>query len=167
MARFNPEYDKTYELGLKSQWFDHHLQANVAVFYSQYDGIQLNVQEGPSPVYQNAGDATIKGVELELQSVFDNGLSLNFAGRLYRRLLHLPESLLAVLHQYGRPVRAHRHGSQYVPGVGGFSYSSELPKTPKTKVTFSPTYDFHLSQRRHDALHGRLHLRGALVQRWS
>ena len=24
-ARFNPEYDKTYELGLKSQWFDHHL----------------------------------------------------------------------------------------------------------------------------------------------
>ena len=31
-ARFNPEYDKTYEIGLKSQWFDRHVQANVAVF---------------------------------------------------------------------------------------------------------------------------------------
>src|SRR5208283_2058428 len=45
-ARFSPEYDKSYELGLKSQWFDHHLQANLALFESKYDAIQLNVQEG-------------------------------------------------------------------------------------------------------------------------
>src|SRR5260221_14526123 len=82
-ARFNPEYDKTYELGVKSQWFDHHVQANVAVFESKYKGIQLNVQQGPSPVYQNPGGATIKGVELELQSVFDNGLGLNFSARYF------------------------------------------------------------------------------------
>jgi len=37
------------------------------------------------------------------------------------------------------------NGPQYVPGFGGFSYSSELPKTPKTKFSFSPTYDFHVA----------------------
>jgi iron complex outermembrane recepter protein len=138
-ARFNPEYDKTYELGLKSQWLDHHLQANAAIFESKYTGIQLNVQEGPSPVYQNAGDATIKGAEFELQSVFDNGLSLNFAaGYLDAYYTYLNPCLL-----YVNCVAA--NGPQYIPGFGGFSYSSELPKTPKTKFSFSPTYDFKVA----------------------
>jgi len=142
-ARFSPEYDKTYEVGLKSQWFDHHLQANLAVFESKYDGIQLNVQEGPSPVYQNAGNATIKGAELELQSVFDNGLSLNFAaGYLDAYYTFLNPCLLYFTNAAGQCVPS--AGAQYVPGFGGFSYSSELPKTPKTKFTFSPTYDLHL-----------------------
>ncbi len=139
LARFGPEYDKTIELGLKSQWFDRHLQANLAVFESKYQGIQLNVQEGPSPVEQNAGDATIKGVELELQSVFDNGFSLNFsAGYLDAYYTYLNPCLI-----YNNCVAA--QGNQYIAGFGGFSYSSELPKTPKYKATLSPTYDIHLA----------------------
>ena len=77
-ARFSPEYSKTYELGLKSQWFEHRLQANAAVFFTNYDGIQLNIQRGISPVYTNAGNADIKGAELEVQSNVGGGLSLNF-----------------------------------------------------------------------------------------
>jgi iron complex outermembrane receptor protein len=143
-ARFNPEYDKTYELGLKSQWFDRHLQANLALFESKYEGIQLNVQQGPSPVYQNAGNATIKGAELELQSVFDNGLALNFsAGYLDAYYTYLNPCLLYFTNAAGQCVAS--AGAQYVPGFGGFSYGSELPKTPKTKFTFSPTYDFHVA----------------------
>ncbi len=78
-ARFNPEYDTTYELGLKSTWLNHHLLANLALFESKYTGIQLNVQEGPSPVYQNAGDATIKGAELEMTAALGGGFQLNLA----------------------------------------------------------------------------------------
>jgi outer membrane receptor protein involved in Fe transport len=142
-ARFNPEYDKTYELGVKSQWFDRHLQANAAIFESKYTGIQLNVQEGPSPVYQNAGNATIKGAEFELESVFDNGLGLNFtAGYLDAYYTFLNPCLLYNANTAGQCLPA--NGAQYVPGFGGFSYHSELPKTPKTKFSFSPTYDFHL-----------------------
>jgi iron complex outermembrane receptor protein len=138
LARFNPEYDKTYEVGLKSQWLDHHLQANVAAFYSKYDGIQLNVQEGPSPVYQNAGNATIKGLELELASVFANGFALNFtAGYMDAYYTFLNPCLVYVNCDPAQ-------GAQYVPGFGGFSSHSELPKTPKTKFSVSPTYDFHL-----------------------
>ena len=35
-AQFSPEYTKTWELGLKSEWFDHHLKANAAVYYTDY-----------------------------------------------------------------------------------------------------------------------------------
>jgi iron complex outermembrane recepter protein len=144
LARFNPEYDKTYEVGLKSQWLDHHLQANAAAFLSKYDGIQLNVQEGPSPVYQNAGNATIKGLEFELQSVFDNGFGLNFtAGYMDAYYTSLNPCLLYFTNAAGQCVPS--AGAQYVPGFGGFSYHSELPKTPKTKFSVSPTYDFHLA----------------------
>jgi len=142
-ARFNPEYDQTYEIGMKSQWFDHHVQANVAAFYSKYKGIQLNVQEGPSPVYQNAGDATIKGLEVELASVFDNGFGLNFtAGYMDAYYTFLNPCLLYFTDAAGNCVAS--AGAQYVPGFGGFSYNSELPKTPKTKFSVSPTYDFKL-----------------------
>ena len=144
-ARFSPEYDKTYEVGIKSQWFDRHLQANLAIFESKYDAIQLNVQEGPSPVEQNAGNATIKGVELELQSVFDNGFALNFsAGYLDAYYTYLNPCLLYNAGPGGGACVA-ANGAQYVPGFGGFHYGSELPKTPKYKATLSPTYDMHLS----------------------
>ena len=142
-ARFNPEYDTTYEIGMKSQWFDNRLRANVAAFYSQYDGIQINVQEGPSPVYQNAGNARIKGVELELQSVFDNGFSLGVnAGYMDAYYSKLEPCL-----QYINcdPTQ----GSAYDTVFGGFNKNgpneTKLPKTPKYKINVNPSYQFNLS----------------------
>jgi iron complex outermembrane recepter protein len=60
-AEYKPEYSKSWELGLKSEWLNHRLLANAAVYYTDYTGIQLNIQQGISPVYTNAGDAKIKG----------------------------------------------------------------------------------------------------------
>src|SRR5258708_28337332 len=79
-ARFEPEYSSTYELGVKSEWFEHHLLANAAVYYTDYKGIQLNIQQGISPVYTNAGNAKIKGAELEMQWLVGGGLQLNITG---------------------------------------------------------------------------------------
>ena len=79
-ARFSPEYSETYELGLKSEMFNRRLQANAAVYYTNYDGIQLNIQQGISPVYTNAGNAKIKGAELELQWLVGGGLQINVSG---------------------------------------------------------------------------------------
>src|SRR4051812_37795079 len=72
---FGPETDQTYEVGLKSEWFDRQLLFNVAAFYSKYDGIQLNYQVLTSPVTQNAGNAVIKGVELQTQGLVGKYLS--------------------------------------------------------------------------------------------
>jgi iron complex outermembrane receptor protein len=135
-ARFNPEYDKTFELGVKSQWFNHHLQANASVFLSKYDGIQINVQEGPSPVYQNAGDATIKGAELELQSIFDNGFGLT-----------LNAGYMKAYYTFLNPFLCTNGDCNQAPDpvIGGFSYNSELPKTPKYKVSISPSYEVRMA----------------------
>jgi iron complex outermembrane receptor protein len=74
---FGPETDNTYELGLKSEWFDRRLVVNAATFFSKYDGIQLTYQVATSPVTENAGDAQIKGLELEVQSIVTNHFSLS------------------------------------------------------------------------------------------
>jgi iron complex outermembrane receptor protein len=162
-ARFGPEYSKTYELGLKSEWLDHHLLANAAVYFTNYDDIQLNIQQGISPVYTNAGNADIKGAELEIQSNLGGGLSLNFAGS-YIDAYYTYINPAANIPQYflsdGTPVcpvnTATIDGATKVicpvqpPGVtaaNAQAYALEnakLPKTPKWKFTFDPTYDLHL-----------------------
>jgi iron complex outermembrane receptor protein len=120
-AAFGPEKSKTYELGYKAQFFDHRVQSNLAVFYTDYNGIQLQIQEGASPVSQNAGDATLKGAELELQTLIGGGFSLNLAGgyidAAYTNLL---------------------------TAVQGITLDSALPKTPKYKYTISPQWDVNL-----------------------
>ncbi len=141
-ARFDPEYDTTYELGLKSTWFDHHLLANIAVFESKYTGIQLNVQEGPSPVYQNAGDATIKGAELEMQAALGGGFALNLAAGwmdAYYTSLN-PCLVYNAVNGLCDPA----NGLQTTQGGGGFTLSSDLPKTPEYKFSISPVWDIHL-----------------------
>jgi iron complex outermembrane receptor protein len=134
-ARFDPEYNKAFEVGVKSEWLDRHLLANVALFYNKYDGIQINVQQGPSPVYQNAGNATIKGAELEMQGVMDNGLSLGLtAGYMDAYYTYLNPCLVYVNCDPNA-------GSAYSPIWGGFTNDTELPKSPKYKISVSPGYD--------------------------
>ena len=67
---------------MKSQFFDHHVQTNVAVFWTDYTDIQLQIQEGASPVSQNAGDAELKGAELELNALIGGGFSI-YLGAAY------------------------------------------------------------------------------------
>jgi iron complex outermembrane recepter protein len=70
---FNPEDLGAYELGVKSDLFDHRLRINASVFYSDYTNVQLTLascpQYGvglPCAVVANAGDAHVKGAELEV-----------------------------------------------------------------------------------------------------
>jgi iron complex outermembrane recepter protein len=72
---FGPETLKAYEAGVKSDLFERRLRVNVATFLSKYKDIQLALGnctaiagEGfgaPCALPVNAGDADVKGVELE------------------------------------------------------------------------------------------------------
>jgi outer membrane receptor protein involved in Fe transport len=148
-ARFSPEYSNTYELGVKSQWFNHRVQANAAVYFTKYDGIQLNIQRGISPVYTNAGNADIKGAELELQSNVGGGLQLNLSGA------YIDAYYTSVNPSANIPQSALADGATVCPGLpaltgcavqatGISQLDAKLPKTPKWKVTFNPQYDMHL-----------------------
>ena len=111
---FGPETDQTYELGLKSEWLDRQLIVNAAAFYSKYDGIQLTYQVVTSPVTQNAGNAAIKGLELETQSLLGAHFSVNAS--------------------LGYMDAKYTEVSQFAQATTG----PVLPKTPKWKAAISP-----------------------------
>lgn len=66
---FDSEKADSYEIGLKSNALDDRLRANVAAFYTVYDNIQVTVQRDTSPVFENAGDGVVRGIELELEAL--------------------------------------------------------------------------------------------------
>jgi iron complex outermembrane receptor protein len=146
-AEYGPEYSKTYEVGLKSEWLDRHLIVNAAAYFTDYKGIQLNIQQGISPVYTNAGNAKIKGAELEFQSIIGGtGLRLNgsisYIDAYYtyvNPVANIPQSALpdgTTICPAGPPICG-------VQGPGS-PLDAKLPKTPKWKVTFNPEYDIQL-----------------------
>lgn len=74
---FKEETADTIEFGIKSTLLDRKLQINAAAFTTKYKDIQLLIQRGVSPTFENAGDARIKGLELEVKARLAEGLRLN------------------------------------------------------------------------------------------
>jgi iron complex outermembrane receptor protein len=125
---FGPEKADTYELGAKSDWFNRTLQVNADVFYTKYDSIQLNFQQGLSPTIENAGDADIKGAELEATWIVGGGFSLAATG-----------GFIDAYYTFLAPgINAGQSCVQ--PFQGCITTSSLLPKTPRWKYSVSPTY---------------------------
>ncbi len=70
MNRYEPEFSGNWELGLKSQWLDNSLQANVTTFLNQYENQQVlfvaTINGLPTPLFLNAQESQIYGVEAEI-----------------------------------------------------------------------------------------------------
>ena len=66
---YDPEIAWTYELGAKTRWADGRVLANVAIFHTLFDDLQVEQLDdaGLSLIIDNAASARIDGVELELQ----------------------------------------------------------------------------------------------------
>jgi iron complex outermembrane receptor protein len=159
---FGPEKADTYELGVKSDWLDRTVQLNADVFYTKYDSIQLNFQQGLSPTIENAGDADIKGAELDGTWIIGHGFSLAATG-----------AFIDAYYTFLAPgINAGQSCVQ--PFQGCITTSSLLPKTPRWKYSVSPTYktglpnggsvrlglDFtHMSEMANDAINTSLLMR--------
>jgi outer membrane receptor protein involved in Fe transport len=67
---FDPENNKTFEIGSKNQFFDGRLTANLALYHTEVKGYQItqNISVPPNQVSltRNGGDARINGMEIEL-----------------------------------------------------------------------------------------------------
>ena len=72
---FQPETSDNYEVGIKADLIDRTLRANLALFWNEYQDIQIVVQRGITPSNENAGDARIRGAELEVEFYPAEGLS--------------------------------------------------------------------------------------------
>jgi len=130
---FEEEEAATWEVGLKSELFDRRLRANAAVFVTEYEGIQLNFQRGVSPTYDNAGDARIKGAELELNALPTDELSIN--GSIGYLDAYYTSIAPDVITGGGGPIAGIQAGTV----AGG-----ELPKAPRWKFNLSPRYEYRL-----------------------
>jgi len=87
---YSPEKVATYEVGAKSYWWDHRVQANVAYFDTDYRDMQINVSPGGNPALSaviNAGRATIRGFEADFIVMPIDDLTLNASyAYLYSRI---------------------------------------------------------------------------------
>ena len=78
---YDPEIVDTFEFGVKSELMDGRVRLNAAVFYSDYQDMQVTVQRavaaGVASQVLNAADATVQGFELEGLARISDSLTLN------------------------------------------------------------------------------------------
>ena len=131
---FGPETLTAYELGFKSDLFGRLVRLNGAAFFSDYKGIQLTLLScpqfggpGPCALPQNAGDAEIKGLELEATIDPGNGLLIDAA------MSYLDFDYTAINPQAGGPT-----------APNGVQLSMVPPYTPKWKWAAGIQYEIDL-----------------------
>lgn len=73
---YAPEFVTSYEVGIKSSFWDNRGRLNIAAFYSDYSDMQILIREAVASVTVNAGEATMKGFEAEITLLPVEGLTL-------------------------------------------------------------------------------------------
>ncbi len=138
---FDPETLTSYEVGLKTEFFDRRARINIAAYYSDYKDIQLTLlscpqfsdpnttadDNGPCAATANAGDGRIKGLEIETYFRPIDGLSID--GSL---------SYTDFGYKSIRPAA----GGPTTPA--GPQLDDVTPFTPKWKWSIGAQYDFDL-----------------------
>lgn len=135
----------TYEMGAKTQWFDQHLTANVAVFYIDWTNQAVNETQNvpwtcadtgfasdiPNNFIRNAGESRVTGTEIDLTLAATEDLFLTLSYGLQDTKLEEYNSLvLATLVSDDPDVLA-----------SGVSVSgNEAPRVPKHTVTASALF---------------------------
>jgi len=83
---FGPEKLTSYEIGLKTDLFDRRVRFNTAIFYNDFTDAQLVLLDcpqfppaSPCALPQNAGDAKVKGVEVEISAIPVDGLQFDLS----------------------------------------------------------------------------------------
>src|SRR5690606_23094307 len=76
IPQFAPENVTNYEVGLKGEFFGQRLRTNVALFYSEYDDLQLQSFDLNGLPATKTANARNTGVELEIMARLTQRLML-------------------------------------------------------------------------------------------
>lgn len=83
-GNFDPEFNWTYEIGLKNTLFNRRLTLNIAAFYTDWTDQQLRVRDPTNPgpnfvqaITTNVGNAEVYGIEGSAAFQFENGFSID------------------------------------------------------------------------------------------
>jgi iron complex outermembrane recepter protein len=139
----NPEELLAYEAGVKSDWFDRRLRLNASVFLNEYKDILISLnnctaQAGvgfgvPCAMPINAGDADVKGLEIELFARPVDGLTIDAS----YSLLDFEFTFLT-----GCVVGLNAGCTANSGALGaGMTYGMRMPFTPKEKWSIGAQYE--------------------------
>ncbi|WP_421934405.1 TonB-dependent receptor [Phenylobacterium sp.] len=151
-APYDSDYLYNYELGWKTQWADNTVRFNGAVYMEDWKDFQFSFL-GPNAFteIQNAGQARIKGAEVELSWVPMQGLTIGGAAT-YTDAKLTEDYCGTVDPATGKPVKT--CATPQAPT------GTSLPVTPKVKANTTVRYEF--------PWHGfDAHLQGAFVYQSS
>jgi iron complex outermembrane receptor protein len=98
VAPAKPETDTDYEIGIKSDWFQHRLRVNLDAYDTEYSNKQetqiVDINGAQTTPIENAANARIQGVEGQFNAAPVSGLTLNATfDYLYGKYLHFPTAL--------------------------------------------------------------------------
>lgn len=138
---FNPETAWTYEAGARMEFLDGRVRINPTVFQTDWKDIQfLNiiVVNQPVVVTANAGDARIRGLELEAQFAITDRLVLSSAfAYLDSKYTRIVENPRAVFFNGFNPAPGAINIPTIIPNL---TLASELPRAPKLKFSVGLDY---------------------------
>jgi iron complex outermembrane receptor protein len=131
----DPEIPTSYEIGIKSQWFDNRLRFNGAAYYSKFKDFQASAQVAGAfpPLFflTNAGELETKGVEIEVNAQiaanFEVQGSLAYTDATFADWDDAP--------CYARQIEA----QGCVDGVQDLS-GADMPNSPKWSTYLAGTY---------------------------
>ncbi len=138
----------SYEIGLKADWLDNRVRSNIAVFYNDYQEIQISQFEagtgGASSRIVNAGEATFQGIELDLIALLTDNLTLDMTygfldAEFDKYLLDQNTDISAVTTVPRAPENSGTLGLQYeVPVFSGATLMARLDVIYTDGFTFHP-----------------------------
>ena len=150
---YDEEQLDSFELGLKSDWLDRRLRVNAALFYNDYQDMQIAVFEagsgGASSRITNAGESTYKGLELEIVALLSEKITLDLTyGYLDAEFdeynarnpaTNQIENIASVTTVTRAPESNGSVGLQYsLPNTGGGAFSARVDVTYTDSMTFHP-----------------------------
>jgi len=127
---FGEETVDAFELGLKTSWFDGTLNANLALFHSQFDDYQLNTFNGLNFVVENIEEVKSSGVEFDLLSSPIDGLVLQ-GGVTYADTRFGDDITSTIVSSNGRGIAGRRLPlAPLWVGTASITYGAPLPGLP-------------------------------------
>jgi iron complex outermembrane receptor protein len=122
---YDPTTVLTYEGGIKMDLLDQMLRLNVAYYWNDYDDLQLNslnVAAGGGTITQNAAEAEVHGIEVELVAAPTESLNI-----------------------FGTIATAENEYKELAANVSGVTLDSDIAGTPVFSSTLGLDYTFNFS----------------------
>ena len=135
LPNFEPEKLNAYEIGLKSELFDHRLRWNGAAYYYDYTNIQMTKLTSSNQIQEyNGPPATVYGTDFDAEAVIVKDLTLNLgASYIHDRFTAATPTV-----QWNVP-------NPVFPGGSNSFFASadghRLPYTPDWTINVGLTYD--------------------------